>query len=107
MSAWARHDGVNGWHLTLKAEEDLIGAWIEGAGMFGAVRADRYQDGFTSAFELLAAFPEMARERQELTPPLRVHPTGSHLIVYLIRPDGDILVVRVRHHREDWTTDPG
>lgn len=95
------------WQLTQKAEEDLIDIWLEGVGTFGAVQADRYQDGFEAAFELLVRFPEMARLRQELTPPVRVHPIGSHLIVYQVRPNGDVLVVRVRHGREDWTVEPG
>lgn len=98
---------MSGWHLSAKAEDDLIDAWLEGVGDFGAAQADCYQDGFAAVFDLLAAFPEMARERQELTPPLRVHPIGSHLIVYQVRADGDVLVVRVRHRHEDWATEPG
>lgn len=97
---------MTAWHLTKKADEDLIDAWLEGAELFGIDQADRYGDGFAAAFDLLAAFPEMARERHELRQPLRAHPFGSHLILYLIRPDGDVLIVRIRHRREDWTTDP-
>ncbi|EKE43705.1 hypothetical protein OCGS_2190 [Oceaniovalibus guishaninsula JLT2003] len=94
------------WRLSGKAEEDLIAIWLQGARAFGANQADRYQDSFEMAFALLAEFPELARERTELTPPIWVHPCGVHLIVYLVRPDADIFVVRVRHSREDWTSDP-
>ncbi len=52
---------------------------------------------------VIAASPQIARERNELSPPARIHPCGSHVIVYVTEPDGDVLVVRVRHAREDWT----
>lgn len=94
------------WRLSREAEEDLIGIWLEGFETFGPAQADKYQDGLGAAFALLAEFPELARERTELTPPLRVHPFGSHLILYLIRPAGSVFVVRVRHKREDWISEP-
>ena len=43
----------------------------------------------------------MARERTEISPPVRIHPSGSHVIVYLIEEAENILIVRVRHGRED------
>ena len=94
------------WRLSRAAEDDLIGIWLQGAERHGAAQADRYHDGLGATFELLWAFPEMARERTELTPPLRAHPFGVHVILYLVRPDASILVARVRHKREDWMTDP-
>lgn len=94
------------WRLSQAAEEDLIGIWLHGADRHGPAQADRYQDGLEATFGLLAQFPELARERPELTPPLRVHPFGSHMILYLVRPDGSIFVVRVRHAREDWASEP-
>lgn len=94
------------WRLSEAAEEDLIGIWLDGADRHGPTQADRYQDGLEGTFELLARFPELARERTELTPPLRVHPFGAHMILYLVRPDGSAFVVRVRHEREDWVFEP-
>lgn len=94
------------WLLSQEAEEDLIRIWLEGFEIFGPVQADRYQDGLEAAFNLLAEFPELARERTELTPPLRVHPFSSHLILYLVRSDRTVFVVRVRHSREDWSGEP-
>ncbi|SIQ63970.1 hypothetical protein SAMN05880561_103893 [Rhizobium sp. RU33A] len=44
----------------------------------------------------------MARERLEVTPPVRVHPTGSHLVVYSVKPSGDVLSIAVPNAREDW-----
>lgn len=94
------------WRLSQAAEEDLIGIWLYGADCHGPAQADRYQVGLEAVFDLLATFPELARERSDLTPPLRVHPFASHLILYLIRPDGSVFVVRVRHKREDWISEP-
>lgn len=59
------------------------------------------------ALELLAAHPLIARERQDLTPPVRVHPCGPHVIIYVVEPDATVLVVRVRHGQEDWLGGPG
>jgi toxin ParE1/3/4 len=53
-------------------------------------------------FGLIAANPRMARERLELSPPMRIYPSKAHLIIYRIEEGGDILIVRVRHGHEDW-----
>jgi toxin ParE1/3/4 len=103
------NDGTGSWRLAQAAEEDLIDVWLQGARRWDAMQADRYADALEGVFELLAAFPELVRERAELTPPLRVHPHGEHLLFYLARPEnegGGVLIVRVRHHRENWTSDP-
>ena len=47
----------------------------------------------------------MARERPELVPPARVHPCGPHIILYVVDAAG-VLIVRVRHAREDWMERP-
>jgi toxin ParE1/3/4 len=48
----------------------------------------------------------MGRENRDFRPPLRIYPTGSHIVVYEIVEHDDILILRVRHHRADWTDDP-
>ena len=73
--------------------------------MFGVVQAERYQDALDTAFELIAAFPRLARERLELRPPVRVHPCNSPIIVYLVDDEGPF-IVRVRHCGEDWEASP-
>ncbi len=74
--------------------------------MFGAQQAENYHSELERKFGLLADNPAMARERMEIDPPVRVHPHGSHLIVYLADDAGDILIVRVRHSHEDWQNPP-
>ena len=70
--------------------------------MFGPLQADAYHDRMFEAFDAIAALPGIARERREITPPVRAHPVKSHLIVYVV--DGpDVRIVRIRHRAEDWT----
>ncbi len=47
--------------------------------------------------------PEIARERTEFHPPVRLHPHQAHLIVYQLE-DKHLLIIRVLHRRTDWTT---
>ena len=94
------------YKLTNSAEQDLIGIYVEGFRLFGERQAEAYAQTFRGTFELLAQFPGLARERVELTPPVRIHPCGSHIIVYLVMETGDVLIVRIRHGREDWIADP-
>lgn len=84
-----------------QADEDIADAYVAGAVRFGVAQADRYQDGLFAAFQMLADNPLIARERRELTPPVRLHPYQAHMIVYV--EDGpDVLIVRVLHGRQDW-----
>lgn len=87
--------------LTQLAEQDLDDIYVFGALHFGTRQAERYSDGLDACLELLATQPMMAPERAELAKPVRVHPHGSHDIVYEIEHD-DVLVLRVFDQRRDW-----
>lgn len=89
------------YRTSLKADDDIIELYARGVVTFGTQQAERYFDGLFSAFALLAANPNIARERTELVPPVRLHPYGAHMIVYVEREEG-ILIVRVLHGRQDW-----
>ncbi|PDS79486.1 type II toxin-antitoxin system RelE/ParE family toxin [Rhizobium sp. L43] len=91
-----------GFHLTEEAEEDMIGIAEAGIRLFGPAQARRYHDELYAIFDLIAANPRMARERPEISPPMRIHPFKAHLVVYTIEENGDVLVVRLRHGHEDW-----
>jgi toxin ParE1/3/4 len=55
-----------------------------------------------AVFDLLAEFPEMARERGEFRPPVRIHPSGSHLVIY--RTEGQVIeIIRVLHAHQNLT----
>lgn len=74
---------------------------MHGIQEFGAEQAERYHKGLIRTFGILADNPSLAREHKELAPPVRIHPYGSHLIIYTLRENG-VLIVRVLHGRQDW-----
>lgn len=83
------------------AEEDLIKIYVAGAMEFGIEQAARYHEKLFGAFNFLAENPFAGPERSELVPVCRIHPIGSHIVIYTPRPD-DIYILRIRHGREDW-----
>lgn len=74
--------------------------------MFGLAQADAYVRGLLQAMDTIVAYPEAHRVHEETTPPVRVGPHKSHLIVYALDEQG-VLVVRIRHGHEDWRNDAG
>lgn len=90
------------YRLSRAASDDISHIFLDGLECFGLAQADRYHEGMAAAFEFLAAYPQAARLRDEIRPSVRVHPYRSHLILYDIMEDGRILILRVRHGREDW-----
>ena len=97
------------YKLTREAEDDIIHTYLEGVRLFGAAQAESYHRELEQIFELLAKNPAMARERFEITPPVRIHPHKAHIIVYLsddANARGDILILRIRHSHEDWVSAP-
>ena len=95
------------YRLTNKAVEDITNILVEGVRLFGAEQAEKYHSGMEDVFQLLSNNPELARERDEITPPVRIHPYGSHLIVYVVESGRDVLIVRIRHGHEDWREQDG
>ena len=94
------------YRLSAKAEADLIQIYLSGVEDFGVAQAEDYQNRLDQAIELIGHSPEIARLRSEITPPVRIHPVKSHIIVYLIDDNRMVRVLRVRHGRENWPEDP-
>lgn len=94
-----------GFRLSRAAENDLVEIAEMGLRLFGERQARKYHDELFEIFELIAANPQMARMRPELSPPVRIHPFKAHLIVYLEQPSGEVLFIRIRHGHEDWADD--
>lgn len=91
-----------GWLLRPAARADLASIWRHGAESWGPDRADRYADALFTLFDLLADFPDMARERAEFTPPVRIHPSGSHLVIYQQAGQG-IEIIRLLYAHQNLT----
>lgn len=93
------------YRLTPAAIADLEAIWSWTARNWSVEQADAYVTGLERTFALLAANPRIARERNEITPPVRIFRHRAHIVVY--RVEGSRVVVpRVRHAREDWSDDP-
>lgn len=90
------------YRLTRAAEGDLVGIYREGGARFGVAQAEAYFAALVASFERIAANPHMARLRMEIDPPVRIHPCGSHIVVYREADAGRIEILRIRHGREDW-----
>lgn len=88
-----------------EADEDLIAIYEQGYARFGPRQAGRYLDEMERVFETLVDFPGLGRLRTEHHPAVRIFPFNAHVIVYEENEDG-VLIVRVRHGREDWRSDP-
>ena len=91
-----------GYTLSRKAEEDIIEIFLRGVEQFGLKQAELYHTILEKSFQFLSYNPLAARARAEITPPVRMHPIESHLIVYTINEDGDVFIIRVRHGHENW-----
>lgn len=92
---------LTGYLLTPKAEDDLEAIWRYTASTWSAGQADLYIGTLIRTIETLVAMPQLARERAEFTPPVRIHPVAEHLIVYRI--EGDMLsVTRILGGRQNW-----
>jgi len=92
-------DGQRHFILPLAAQ-DIADIWVDGADRWGVDQADRYFDGVVKLFNLLNEQPDIARLRDEFSPPVRIHPYGSHVVVYDTVETG-IAVVRVLHNRRN------
>jgi toxin ParE1/3/4 len=91
--------------FTKAADADIVHMMIEGIERFGLSQADAYADGLKAACRAIEDNPAVVRLREEHTPPVRIYRYRSHMIVYAIDDEG-VLVIRVRHGREDWSNDP-
>lgn len=94
------------FNLSVKAEEDIIAIAEHGIAMFGPIQAKRYHSDLFNTLDLIAKNPQMAREREEISPRVRTHPFKAHLIIYQIEQNGAIFVIRIRNAFEDWISDP-
>ncbi|MDX1456593.1 MAG: type II toxin-antitoxin system RelE/ParE family toxin [Marinobacter sp.] len=93
------------YYLSKDAETDIRNIFIEGAQTFGIQQAERYHDQLAEIFQFLSDNPRVAYERPELSPPVRIHPFQSHIVVYAIDGNEDVFIVRVRHGHENWVDD--
>jgi toxin ParE1/3/4 len=93
---------VAGYLLTNAASNDIAAIFMQSLAQFGQAQADKYYAGLDAAFEFLAEFPRATRLREEIDPPVRAFRYRSHVVVYDLGEANTVIVLRVRHCREDW-----
>lgn len=87
--------------LRPRAEVDLVEIWEYTAEQWSEDQANNYLRELSSVFDLLLDHPKIARERCEFSPPVRIHPVRSHVIIYEARAEA-VEVVRIVHSRSNW-----
>ena len=92
---------LTGYRLTPAAQNDLEDIWLYTLEQWSVQQADRYTDILEDTLDRLLFMPEMARERPEFDPPVRIHPSAEHLIVYLIEGD-QLVVLRILGAGQNW-----
>jgi toxin ParE1/3/4 len=89
------------YKLSAPATDDLLGIYIQGVLTFGQAQAENYYASLEKSFDFLTENPRSCAEREECKPPVRVHPHGSHIVVYRIEAFG-VWIIRICHARENW-----
>ncbi len=90
-------------YLTPAARNDLEEIWLYSVAQWSVDQANRYMDTLEETFELLRMMPEIARERSEFTPPVRIHPSGRHIIVYQT-DESRLTIFRILGQAQNWKT---
>jgi toxin ParE1/3/4 len=93
------------YRLTLEAQQDLAAIFWHGLEQFGSARTERYLEEIEQVFAFLCEYPEAARLRTEIDPPVRAYPQEAHVIIYEIE-GSELVIIRIRSARENWVADP-
>ncbi|MEQ9491492.1 MAG: type II toxin-antitoxin system RelE/ParE family toxin [Alphaproteobacteria bacterium] len=88
------------YRVSKKAQDDIrnIGRYTQQK--WGKAQRRKYLSGMNAQLQFLADNPNLAVERDEFVPPVRLFRYQSHLIVFLADESG-ILIVRVLHENMD------
>lgn len=86
---------AKGYTLRPAAQSDLEAIWDYTAQTWSASQAETYTRKLFSAFDRLAADPDLARERPEYMPPVRIYRAEQHVIIYQVVGD-HIEIIRGR-----------
>ncbi len=89
------------YRLSTEAAQDILSIFLYGVAEYGEAKAIEYHSALESVFVFLSENPKAAPLRSEIVPPVRIHPIGSHLVIYE-EDNAGIFILRVRHTHEDW-----
>ena len=84
------------YRFTGKARQDLVDIIAYTQSHWGQPQAKAYITNLQSTCQLLADNPEIGRKCDEIAANVLSHPVKSHIIYYL-RQDCNIVIVRILH----------
>lgn len=93
---------LKGYRFTPAARADIEEIWNHTVSNWSFDQAQNYVRAIQEICVLIVSQPHLARERNEISPPVRIHAHGKHLIIYRIERDY-IDVVRIVHSRQNWS----
>ena len=86
--------------LTPEADEDFTGILEYTFVHWNQQQMDDFASTIYDALGNLALFPDLGRSRDELSPGLRSHPVGDHVIFYRVTAT-ELIVRRIVHSRRE------
>ena len=96
---------AKGYSLRPAAVRALEEIWRFTAQTWSPAQAEAYSRKLFAAFNQIVAEPKIAREHEEYAPTVRILRVESHVVIYHLAGD-QVDIIRVRHGREDWMSDP-
>jgi len=90
------------YRLSAKASQDLAEIFDYTWDNFGETQAQKYLADLKECLDILAENPLIAPERNEFKPPVRIFPSGGHLIIFKVEKSC-ILVIRFIHKNMELT----
>ncbi len=91
---------TGGWRLSKDARRDLRGVALYTRRRWGPEQTDHYRVTLEAAFDRLAAYPQLGRDRGDLRSEILVFLVEQHLVVYRADMRG-VLILRVIHQMMD------
>lgn len=88
-------------HFTQKAVQDLTEIWNYTVDTWSERQADKYYDLLTDFCNRLGDNPSLGKPYFEIEKDLLGYKAGQHIILYQIKTDKEILIVRILHARMD------
>ena len=88
--------------LSFRARADLVHIFDYGRKEFGELIASNYLRKIQHILSLIEHQPQMAPLHPELGEAMRLHPVGSHVVVYEIE-DQQIVVIRILRGEQNWS----
>ena len=87
--------------FSAQADIDRDHIWDYTVERWSVAQAEDYLMGLDRLLTLLADHPQIASERRNIDPPVRLHRYKSHLVIFTA-DDTTLMVIRIVHARSNW-----